>query len=56
MSDRFDNIRIKIHPPDKVTKYDHLHIYDKKGNSLDKNLQIVERTTSEAHIPIKGGQ
>lgn len=54
MSDRFGNLRVKIHPPDKVTKYDHLHIYDKSGNCLNKNLEVVERTSSEAHIQIRG--
>jgi hypothetical protein len=48
-------VRAKIHPPDKVTSYDHLHIYDKSGNSLDKVLNIVSSKSPDAHIPISGG-
>lgn len=49
--DRFGNTRIKIHPADRVTKYEHLHLYNKAGDSLNKSLQIVEKTSIEAHIP-----
>jgi len=47
------NIRMRIDPPDKVTKYDHVHLYDEKGNPLDVNLNIVDRKSPDAHIPIK---
>jgi hypothetical protein len=53
--DRRGNVRVKIHPPDKRTKYDHMHIYDSKGNPLDKNLNRVNRRSEDAHIRIKGG-
>ncbi|MGL5263762.1 MAG: hypothetical protein ACRDAI_04190 [Candidatus Rhabdochlamydia sp.] len=52
--DKHGNIRVKIHPADKVTDYDHLHIYDKLGNPLNKYLKVVERTSIEAHIPYGG--
>ncbi|MEW9677690.1 hypothetical protein ABRT01_16155 [Lentibacillus sp. L22] len=45
------NIRMKIDPPDKVTKYDHVHIFDENGNPLDINLNIVDRKSPDAHIP-----
>lgn len=54
--DKFGNIRIKIHPPDKKTPYDHLHLYDKAGNPLNKHLEIVDRSSAEAHIPYGGKQ
>lgn len=37
------NIRMRIDPPDKLTKYDHIHIYDENGNPLDINLNMVDR-------------
>lgn len=49
--DKIGNIRVKIHPPDKITPYNHLHIYNKYGNSLNKNLDIVQKNSLEAHIP-----
>jgi len=52
--DRFGNTRIKIHPPDKTTPYDHLHAYDRMGNPLNKHLEIVGRRSIEAHIPYGG--
>ena len=52
--DKFGNVRVKIHPPDAVTNYDHLHIYNKFGNSLNKHLESVERTSVDAHIPYGG--
>ncbi|MDM5351651.1 hypothetical protein QUF65_12210 [Lysinibacillus sphaericus] len=47
------NVRMKIDPPDKVTKYDHVHILDENGNPLDVNLNIVDRKSPDAHIPYK---
>ncbi len=46
-------LRAKIHPPDGSTKTNHLHIYDKEGNSLNKVLEKVKFTSPEAHIPIQ---
>ena len=47
------NIRMRIDPPDKVTNYDHVHLYDETGNPLDVNLNIVDRKSPDAHIPIE---
>lgn len=44
---------MKIDHPDKVTKYDHVHIFYKNGNSLDINLKVVDRKSPNAHIPYK---
>ncbi len=52
--DRFGNIRIKIHPPDRTTPYNHLHIYNKMGNPLNKHLKKVDRRSLDAHIPYGG--
>ncbi|WP_243521869.1 WXG100 family type VII secretion target [Bacillus pseudomycoides] len=46
-------MRMRIDPPDKVTKYDHVHIYDEAGNSLDVNGNIVDSKSPAAHIPYK---
>ncbi|WP_396583052.1 pre-toxin TG domain-containing protein [Bacillus sp. SG20033] len=51
--DTSGNIRMRIDPPDKMTKYDHVHLFDKTGNPLDKNLKIVDRKSPDAHIPYK---
>lgn len=45
-------LRVKIHPADKITKYDHIHIYNRSGNSLSKNLKVVNAKSEEAHIQI----
>ncbi len=34
-------------------KYEHIHIRDKNGNTLDKSLNVVDRGAPEAHIEIK---
>jgi RHS repeat-associated protein len=46
------NIRARTDPPDKMTKYDHIHIYDSKGASLNKDLQVVSPKSPSAHIKI----
>ncbi|WP_019555600.1 hypothetical protein [Propionispira raffinosivorans] len=46
------NIRMRIDPPDKVTNYDHVHLYDENGKPLDVNLNIIDRKNPDAHIPI----
>ena len=49
-------VRAKIHPPDKVTSYHHLHIYDRKQVPLDKNLEHANPRSPEAHIKISEGK
>jgi hypothetical protein len=44
--------RIKIHPADPQTLHSHMHIYDSKGNPLDKNLKTGSRRSSDVHIQI----
>lgn len=46
-------IRMRIDPPDKVTKYDHVHLFDENGNPLDINGNVVDRKSPDAHIPYK---
>ena len=46
-------IRAKIHPADKVTPTNHLHLYDSNGTSLNSILNRVTHRSAEAHIPIK---
>ena len=43
--------RIRIDPPDKVTEYPHIHIFDSEGNALDINGKIVPSNSPDAHIP-----
>ena len=50
--DEFGNIRIRIDPPDSITKYPHKHLYDINGNSIDINGNIVSKTSPDAHIPL----
>ena len=49
-------VRAKIHPPDKVTLYHHLHLYDRKQGPLNKDLEHVDQRFPEAHIPISGSE
>ena len=37
--------RIRLDPPDSKTPFAHKHLYDKSGNSLDANGNIVNRTS-----------
>lgn len=46
-------IRMRLDPPDKMTNYPHVHIYDSQGNSVNINGIIVDRRSPEAHIPYK---
>ncbi len=48
-----EKVRAKIHPPDGVTLTNHLHIYDKNGNSLNKFLKVVSHKSKDAHIEIE---
>ena len=43
--------KIRIDPPDRITDYNHMHIYDKNGKPLDINGNIVNRKSPDAHIP-----
>ncbi len=53
IKDADGNIRIRIDPPDKVTKYPHVHVYDRDGNLLDSAGNIVDRKSPDGHIPYK---
>lgn len=46
-------VRAKIHPPDAVTTYAHLHLYDSEGNALDSALRPVSQKSPDAHIRIR---
>lgn len=54
--DKHGNVRAKIHPPDKVTTYDHLHIYDRSRMPLNTNLKPVSPRDPAAHIEIRGAE
>lgn len=41
IKDANGNFRVKIDPPDKVTQYKHMHIYDSDYNPLDINGNII---------------
>lgn len=45
--------RVRIDPPDNVTNYPHIHIYDELGNPLDVNGNIVSPKSPDGHIPWK---
>ncbi|WP_392553272.1 hypothetical protein RHO14_05275 [Orbus wheelerorum] len=51
IKDTAGQMRIRIDPADKITNYQHMHIYDEKGNSLNNLGIIVERNNSAGHIP-----
>jgi hypothetical protein len=42
--------RIRFDGPHRNVDFDHVHLFDEKGNPLDKNLNVVDRTSSDAHI------
>ncbi|MFT8317722.1 MAG: T7SS effector LXG polymorphic toxin [Sporolactobacillus sp.] len=46
-----NNFRVRIDPPDKVTNYSHVHIYDADKNPLDINGNIVDKKSPDGHIP-----
>lgn len=52
--DKKGRVRAQIHPPDKETKYDHLHIYDSKGKPLDQSLKVGKRKSPDVHIEYGG--
>ncbi|MBF2347460.1 hypothetical protein IA806_12930 [Listeria seeligeri] len=47
------NVRMKFDPPDNVTNFDHIHLFDNNGNPIDINGNVVNRKSSDAHIPYK---
>ena len=51
--DESGRIRIRIDPPDKVTQYPHVHIYDDEGNLLDILGNVVSKKSMAGHIPYK---
>ncbi len=53
VKDANGTIRMRIDPPDKVTKYDHVHLYDANKNPLDINGNVVSPKSPDAHIPYK---
>ncbi|EEK58986.1 transposase [Bacillus cereus] len=46
-------IRMRIDSPDKVTKYDYVHLNDENKKLLDVNGSIVDDKSPDAHIPYK---
>ena len=48
--------RIKLDPPDKVTTYPHMHIYDENKNLLNIDGEIVGRKDPAGHIPWNNGR
>ncbi len=51
--DANEKMRMRIDPPDSTTKYPHVHVYDSKGNLLDRNGNVVPKKSPEGHIPYK---
>ena len=53
IKDETGKMRIRIDPPDKMTKYPYVHAYDNNGNLLDRFGNIVDRTSPAGHLPYK---
>ena len=53
IKDETGKMRIRIDPPDKMTKYPHVHAYDNNGNLLDRFGNIVDRTSPAGHLSYK---
>ena len=53
IKDDAGTMRIRIDPPDKVTSYPHVHVYDNDGNLLNRLGNIVDRKSPDGHIPYK---
>lgn len=51
IKDENGSFRVRIDPPDKVTDYTHIHLFDKNGNPLDILGNIVSRKDPSGHIP-----
>ena len=45
-------VRSRIDPPNVIISYNHLHLYNEAGESLNANLEVVDRQSLEAHISI----
>ncbi|MGK7901950.1 MAG: hypothetical protein AB4352_11140 [Hormoscilla sp.] len=45
-------VRARIDPPNVIISYNHLHLYNEAGESLNANLEVVDRQSLEAHISI----
>ena len=43
-------MRLRIDPADKMTPYQHMHLYDNKGNLLDINGNPVPSKSPDGHI------
>ncbi|WP_207717314.1 hypothetical protein [Anaerosporobacter faecicola] len=53
IKDENGNFRVRIDPPDKVTNYTHIHIFDENKNPLDIFGNIVSKKDPAGHIPYK---
>lgn len=53
IKDENGNFRVRIDPPDKVTDYTHIHIFDENKNPLDIFGNIVSKKDPAGHIPYK---
>jgi hypothetical protein len=53
MEDLQSMLMPRVNPPNAKTPHSHIHIYDSKGNPLDKNLGIGNRRDPNTHIQIK---
>lgn len=45
--------RAMIHHAESKTQYDHLHLFNNQGKSLNKELKVVKKDSPDAHIKIK---
>ncbi len=51
IKDANGNFRVRIDPPDKITNYEHMHIFDENKNPLDIEGNIVDKKSPDGHIP-----
>lgn len=51
IKDANGNFRVRIDPPDKITNYEHMHIFDENKNPLDIKGNIVDKKSPDGHIP-----
>jgi len=51
IKDANGNFRIRIDPPDNITNYKHIHIFDENGNPLNILGEIVGKKDPASHIP-----
>ena len=42
---------LRIDPPDKITDYTHIHIYDEAGNPMDIQGDPVSLRDPKGHVP-----